>query len=128
FRRKRIPVLFVFLGLVFIFIFVFVRCSLRRPLPRALSGCRRLSLRLQSANAGRQKRNGHQQTKNKIPRSIHRFSSFISPEAFLSSIPCIILISARCPVSTSVAKPNNSASCPAPAVSNKSFTIVSAPL
>ena len=49
-------------------------------------------------------------------------------KCFLSSISCMILISARCPVSTSVAKLNSSASCPAPAVSNKTLTMVSAPL
>jgi hypothetical protein len=45
-----------------------------------------------------------------------------------SNMVCITLISARWPLSTSVAKLNSSASCPAPAESNKSFTMLKAPL
>src|SRR5437588_132625 len=63
----------------------------------------------------------------RFAHSLHGLSSFVFPGASFSDIPCMILISARCPVSTSVAKLKSSASCPAPAVANKSFTMISAP-
>src|SRR5205085_10480981 len=86
-----------------------------------------------AAHAEAQKQRGYQETKNTITKSsighfVHHFSSFVSSRDFSSSIPSMILISDRCPVSTSVAKLKSSASCPAPAVSNKFLTIVSAPL
>src|ERR1700735_503967 len=57
-----------------------------------------------------------------------KFDSSFLLYRFLSNIDCIILISARCVLSASVAKLKMSASWPAPAVLNKSFTIVNAPL
>ena len=63
-------------------------------------------------------------TQGKTGQSIHRFSS----RGSFFSMVSMIRISARCVLSASVAKLNNSASCPAPAVSNRSFTMVNAPL
>ena len=57
-----------------------------------------------------------------------KFDSSFLLYRFLSNIDCIILISARWVLSASVAKLKMSASWPAPAVSNKSFTIINAPL
>src|SRR6202046_2850592 len=57
-----------------------------------------------------------------------KFDSSFLLYRFLSNIDCIILISARCVLSASVAKLKMSASWPAPAVLNKSLTIVNAPL
>ena len=48
-------------------------------------------------------------------------------QCFSSSICCMMRISARCPVSTSVTKSKISASCPAPGWLNSSFTMTSAP-
>lgn len=62
-----------------------------------------------------------------IKRLVTRTLETRTREVHSPSIVCIILISARWPLSTSVAKLNSSASCPAPAVSNKSFTIIKAP-
>src|SRR5262249_32359724 len=76
-----------------------------------------------SLHAEKQKRGSHRGTNQKAGESVHRFSSV----DFFSNMPCIILISARCVLSASVAKLNRSASWPAPAVSNKSFTMVNAP-
>src|SRR5205823_11872261 len=84
----------------------------------------RRRLRVQTAHAGKENKRGPGGTQRDNGRSIHRFSSFV----FFSSMDSIIRISARCELSASVAKLNSSASCPAPAVSNKSFTMVSAPL
>ena len=87
---------------------------LRHPLPLwrtrqapaswALGRC----LRLQQARVGPETNRSHaSQTESNILNRIQRFSS---------SIFCIILISARCVLSASVAKLKSSASCPAPSV------------
>src|SRR5580692_4877340 len=93
-----------------------------RGLLRGRRSCGRLCPH--PAPTGTQKDRGHRYTKSNTGHSVHRFSS----EGFFSNIFCIILISARCVLSASVAKLKRSASCPAPAVSNKSFTMVNAPL
>ena len=63
-------------------------------------------------------------THRQTGHSVHCFSS----EFFFFNMASIIRISARWVLSASVAKLNSSASCPAPAVSNRSFTMVKAPL
>src|ERR1019366_336415 len=81
-------------------------------------GSRRL--RLRQAHAGVQNDGGRGgQTES---------DDLLSAQGLFSSIFCMILISARCVLSASVAKLNRSASWPAPGASNKSFTITSAPL
>ena len=81
-------------------------------------------LRADPAHTGKQDKSGHRCTKSKAGKSIHCFSS----GDFFSSMDRMILISALCVLSASVAKLKMSASWPAPAVLNKSFTMISAPL
>src|ERR1041384_2768420 len=97
------------------FCFLLIGVSLRWFL--CLLSRRRLGLRL-NGETRPQKNESHERTEGHCSYSIHR----LSPEVFFSNMFCIIRISARCPLSTSVAKLNNSASCPAPAVSNRSLT------
>src|SRR5438477_418678 len=93
---------------------------------RRCSGSRRLRglARARDFHAETQNHGSQSHTKRKTVHSVHHFS----PDDFFSNIDCIILISARCVLSASVAKLKRSASWPAPAVSNKSFTMINAPL
>src|SRR5579859_3989876 len=84
-------------------------------------GLRRLSMR--SGNSETEKKHSSHRPQDKTGQSVHHFSF-----CTFSNMFSIMRISARCALSASVAKLNNSASCPAPAVSNRSFTMVNAPL
>src|ERR1700688_5030213 len=99
----------------------FLRAWRRRRRLRRWRGCGRL--RRGAAHPETQKNRGHRYTKGNR-YSLHRFSS----GDFFSNMVSMILISALCELSASVAKLNRSASWPAPAVSNKSCTMVRAPL
>src|SRR5208282_6764930 len=89
-RSKRIPSFF--LG------FLRGRRCCRLLGLRLWRSCGRL--RLHPAHIEAKNKRGPEYTQGETGHSVHRFSS----DDFFSNIFCIILISARCPLSTSVAK------------------------
>ena len=117
----------IFIVCVFFFLGVFcvllggVRRLLRLFLWRSREG---RCLRLRSVYSETRNNRNTRHTQSKTAQLVHRFSSRVS---FFNMVS-MIRISARCVLSASVAKLNNSASWPAPAASNKSFTMVNAPL
>src|SRR6202140_1259 len=116
-REKWIVVVVVVLVGVGGFLRAWRRCGgLRRG-----RGCGRL--RRGAAHPETQKNHGHRYTKGNR-YSLHRFSS----GDFFSNMACMILISALCELSASVAKLNKSPYWPAPGFLNKSCPMVSAPL
>src|SRR5579871_6449026 len=122
FGSEGIAFVLVFAAFCFVFIGRLLSGALRGLALRRCCGSLRLSLQQTHIEI---KKNGPSSRRNRT--DIARF--IVSPlPIFSPTFPCIILISARWPVSTSVAKPKISPSWPAPAVSNRSFTIVSAPL
>ena len=93
---------------------------------RSGGGCSLLGAEARTTEHRGQRQTG--QVDSQILESLHRFSSEVFVPVSFCSMPCMILISARWVLSASVAKLKISASCPAPAVLNRSFTIINAPL